>query len=134
VKTQSFLTLRTAGMPAIQAFTFSHLSRDPESAAMVYDEYQQKLADELDRMNGAEEGELPLSENDTVDPLSADSVAASGGSGEEDGGGGSGKNEQKWAICPVCGKRFIKKEDKQIYDSLSCSNRARRDNGVGFRR
>ena len=45
VKTQSFSTLRTSGMPAIQAFTFSHLSRDPESDAIVYDEYQQKLAD-----------------------------------------------------------------------------------------
>ena len=56
VKTQSFSTLRTSGMPAIQAFTFSHLSRDPESDAIVYDEYQQKLADELDRLNGVSDG------------------------------------------------------------------------------
>ena len=38
------------------------------------------------------------------------------------------------AICPVCGKRFIKHEDKQIYDSKSCANKARRDNGIGYRR
>lgn len=135
VKTQSFSTLRTSGMPAIQAFTFSHLSRDPESDAIVYDEYQQKLADELDRLNGVSEG-LPLNEDDTVNPASPGGVAAQAeaettGSGA---GGGSGRNEGKWAICPVCGKRFMKHEDKQIYDSKSCANKARRDNGIGFRR
>lgn len=135
VKTQSFSNLRTSGMPAIQAFTFSHLSRDPESDAMVYDEYQQKLADELDRLNGVTEG-IPLDENDTVNPTNPDGIKAQA-EGEETsgGGGGSGGREQgKWAICPVCGKRFQKRDDKQIYDSLSCSNKARRDNGVGFRR
>ena len=137
VKTQSFSTLRTSGMPAIQAFTFSHLSRDPESDAIVYDEYQQKLADELDRLNGVAEG-LPLDENDTVNPESPEAVKAAGGIEEETassgGGGGSGNTKGKWAICPVCGKRFQKHEDKQIYDSLSCANKARRDNGIGFRR
>lgn len=134
VKTQSFSTLRTSGMPAIQAFTFSHLSRDPESDAIVYDEYQQKLAEELDRLNGVAEG-LPLDENDTVNPTSTDGVAAQAeietGSG---GGDNSGDGGGKWAICPVCGKRFQKREENQIYDSLSCSNRARRNNGVGFGR
>jgi len=134
VKTQSFSTLRTSGMPAIQAFTFSHLSRDPESDAMVYDEYQQKLADELDRLNGVTEG-IPLDENDTVDPSSPDGIRAQA-EGETSGNGNEGgvKREAKWAICPVCGKRFQKRDDKQIYDSLSCSNKARRDNGIGFRR
>ena len=134
VKTQSFSTLRTSGMPAIQAFTFSHLSRDPESDAMVYDEYQQKLADELDRLNGVTDG-LPLNENDTVDPSSQEGVVAQA-EAEEDGSGdsSSGSERGKWAICPVCGKRFIKKEDKQIYDSIACVNKARRDNGIGFRR
>ena len=136
VKTQSFSTLRTSGMPAIQAFTFSHLSRDPESDAMVYDEYQQMLADELDRMNGIGEDGVPLNNDDTVNPNSRDGITAQAGA-EEDGsggGGGGGSEKGKWAICPVCGKRFQKREDKQIYDSLSCSNKARRDNGVGFRR
>lgn len=48
VKTQSFSTLRSAGMPAIQAFTFSKLSKDPESDAITYDAYQEQQAEELD--------------------------------------------------------------------------------------
>ena len=132
VKTQSFSTLRTSGMPAIQAFTFSHLSRDPESDAIVYDEYQQKLADELDRLNGVSEG-LPLDEDDTVNPTSPGGIEAQAESGAG-ASGGPGKNEGRWAICPVCGKRFLKHEDKQIYDSKACANKARRDNGIGFRR
>lgn len=48
VKTQSFSTLRSAGMPAIQAFTFSKLSKDPESDAITYDAYQEQKAEELD--------------------------------------------------------------------------------------
>lgn len=135
VKTQSFSSLRTSGMPAIQAFTFSNLSRDPESDAIVYDKYQQKLADELDRLNGVGGDDIPLNENDTVNPTSPGGITAQA-EAEEGGSGGSGGGSEKgkWAICPVCGKRFQKKEDKQIYDSLSCANKARRDNGIGFRR
>ena len=134
VKTQSFSTLRTSGMPAIQAFTFSHLSRDPESDAIVYDEYQQKLAEELDRLNGVAEG-LPLDEDDTVNPTSPGGVSAQAESDAgASGGGSSGDHGGKWAICPVCGKRFQKHEDKQVYDSKACANKARRDNGIGFRR
>lgn len=48
VKTQSFSTLRSAGCPSIQAFTFSKLSKDPESDSMVFDAYQEEKADELD--------------------------------------------------------------------------------------
>ena len=48
VKTQSFSTLRSAGCPSIQAFTFSKLSKDPESDSMVFDAYQETKADELD--------------------------------------------------------------------------------------
>ena len=132
VKTQSFSTLRTSGMPAIQAFKFSHLSKDPESDAIVYDDYQQMLADELDRLNGVTEG-LPMTEDETVNPATPEGVTAQA---EGEGGGGSkGEgSEGKWAICPVCGKRFQKREDKQIYDSIACANKARRDNGIGFRR
>ena len=123
VKTQSFATLRTAGMPAIQAFKFSHLSRDPESDSIVYDDYQQMLADELDRLNGVTE-KVPLKEDDTTDPTSADGIeaqAAGGGSGDA---GGEKKGE--WAICPVCGKRFQKKDPNQKYSSIACANKARR--------
>ena len=48
VKTQSFSTLRAAGMPSIQAFTFSKLSKDPESDSMTFDAYQEEKATELD--------------------------------------------------------------------------------------
>ena len=133
VKTQSFSTLRTSGMPAIQAFAFSHLSRDPESDAMVYDEYQQKLADELDRLNGVGEG-LPLDEDDTVNPTSEEGVEAQANVEGGSSGGNGDKSEGQWAICPVCGKRFQKKESNQVYDSIACANKARRDNGIGFRR
>ena len=128
VKTQSFATLRSAGMPAVQAFKFSHLSRDPEGDAIAYDDYQEKLAEELDRMNGVggEEG-VPLKEDETVDPTSAEGIQAQA-EGEESSGGSqnSGNGKGSWAQCPVCGKKFIKKEANQIYDSLSCANRGRR--------
>ena len=134
VKTQSFSTLRTSGMPAIQAFTFSHLSRDPESDAIVYDEYQERLAEELDRLNGVQEG-IPLNEDDTVNPATPEGIEAQAeAEGGSSGGGGGGGSQGQWAICPVCGKRFQKREDKQVYDSIACANKARRDNGIGFRR
>ena len=125
VKTQSFSTLRTSGMPAIQAFTFSHLSRDPESDAIVYDEYQQKLADELDKLNGVTDSEIPLNEDDTTDPTSADGIQAQA---EAEGADNKSHDERKgeWAICPVCGKRFQKKEPNQVYSSIACANKARR--------
>ena len=128
VKTQSFSSLRTSGMPAIQAFTFSHLSRDPESDAIVYDEYQEKLAEELDRLNGIT-GEdtnadgVPLNEDSTENPTTPDGIQASAGASEKEKSSGS---TGQWAICPVCGKRFIKKEPNQIYNSIACANRARR--------
>ena len=124
VKTQSFATLRTAGMPAIQAFRFSHLSKDPESDAILYDDYQQMLADELDRLNGVAE-DVPLKEDDTTDPTTADGIeaqAAAGGSGDP----GSGEKKGEWAICPVCGKKFQKKDPNQKYSSIACANKARR--------
>ena len=123
VKTQSFSTLRTAGMPAIQAFKFSHLSRDPESDAIVYDDYQQMLADELDRLNGVSE-DVPLKEDDTTDPTTTDGIEAqAAGDGGEPG---DGEKKGEWAICPVCGKRFQKKEPGQKYSSIACANKARR--------
>ena len=124
VKTQSFMTLRTAGMPAIQAFIFSQLSRDPESDAMVYDEYQEKLAEELDRLNGVTE-DIPLKEDDTVNPATKDGIQAQAGS-DAGSGGDSGEKKGEWAICPVCGKRFQKKEPNQKYSSIACANKARR--------
>ena len=131
VKTQSFSTLRTAGMPAIQAFTFSHLSRDPESDAIVYDEYQQMLADELKEMNEAAEG-VPLREDDTVNPTGTDGIQAQANG--EVGGSSSGSKQGEWAICPVCGKRFQKKSPDQKYSSIACANKARKNQGITFGR
>jgi len=126
VKTQSFATLRSAGMPSVQAFKFSHLSRDPESDAIMYDDYQQMLADELDRLNGVgEEGEIPLKEDDTTDPTSVEGIQAQA-EADEQSQQKQGSKKGNWAICPVCGKKFIKKESNQVYDSLSCANRGRR--------
>jgi len=127
VKTQSFATLRSAGMPAVQAFKFSHLSRDPESDAMAYDDYQNMLAKELDRLNGVGEGEdVPLNENDTTDPTTPDGIKAQAEGGEGDAKPAREAKKGEWAVCPVCGKKFIKKEANQVYDSLSCANRGRR--------
>lgn len=50
VKTQSFSTLTSAGCPPIQAFTFSKLSKDPESDAITYAAYQEEKAAELDNL------------------------------------------------------------------------------------
>ena len=125
VKTQSFATLRSAGMPAVQAFKFSHLSKDPESDAIMYDDYQEMLAEELDRLNGVQsEDGIPLKEDDTTDPTSPDGIKAQAEGDDAPKSGDSRKGQ--WAQCPVCGKKFIKKEANQIYDSLSCANRGRR--------
>ena len=109
-------------MPAVQAFKFSHLSRDPESDAIAYDDYQKMLADELNRLNGIGEEEMPLQEDDTVNPASAEGIQAQAEGEEHSRSSETGQ----WARCPVCGKQFIKKSANQIYDSLSCSNRCRR--------
>ena len=50
VKTQSFSTLTAAGCPPIQAFTFSKLSKDPESDALTFEAYQEEKAEELDEV------------------------------------------------------------------------------------
>lgn len=122
VKTQSFSTLRTSGMPAIQAFTFSHLSRDPEKDALEYDKYQERLAEELDRLNGVANDGIPLNEDDTTDPTTAEGIQAEAGADEHAGE----QKKAQYAICPVCGKRFVKKEPNQVYDTRSCANRGRR--------
>lgn len=116
VKTQSFSTLRSAGMPAIQAFTFSHLSRDPESDAIIYDAYQEELAQRLDENNGIlTEKSLRDDEIDARDEMT-DAAAED----EESG------TDEMYGICPICGKRFKKSYPGQQYNSIACANRARR--------
>ena len=112
VKTQSFSTLRSAGMPAIQAFTFSHLSKDPESDALIYDAYQEELALRLDAENGV------LTEEDEEENSESEYVASTDSSGQEEDG--------DTGVCPVCGRRFKKTYPGQQYDSIACANKARK--------
>ena len=130
VKTQSFQNLRTAGCSSIQAFRYSHLSPDPESDAIAYDEYQEKLAEALREMN-AQQNDVPLKEDGTTDPTSPRGIEAQSESNASGGGGGK---KGDWAKCPVCGKTFQKKNANQKYDSVSCANKARGSNGINWGR
>ena len=47
VKTQSFTTLMSAGVPPIQAYTISGMVTDPEAAAIGYEEYQKEREEAL---------------------------------------------------------------------------------------
>lgn len=119
VKTQSFSTLRTAGMPAIQAFTFSQLSRDPESDAMVFDDYQEERAAALDALAGAggTGGDTDASSVGTVTNLTGNSIT------------GTGHPKNSTGVCPVCKRSFIKKTNNQIYDRPECREKAHQGNG-----
>lgn len=117
VKTQSFSTLRSAGMPAIQAFTYSHLSKDPESDALIYDAYQEELAMRLDENNGIMTEENLRDEEIATREEQADAAAAP----QEESG-----SDEMYGICPICGKRFRKTYPGQQYNSIACANRARR--------
>lgn len=118
VKTQSFSTLRAAGMPAVQAFTFSHLSKDPESDAMVYDAYQEEQAQELDALSGAGSG---------ADALNG------GGNVRRGNITGPGHPRNSTGVCPVCKRTFQKHANNQIYDRSECREKANRrgDDGGG---
>lgn len=121
VKTQSFNTLRAAGMPAIQAFTYSHLSRDPESDAIIYDTYQEELARRLDEQDGL------LTEKDLRDEArDAQEEGTEELDAEAQGGSNQGGNESEYGICPICGKKFHKSYPGQMYNSIACANRGRK--------
>jgi len=113
VKTQSFSTLRAAGAPAIQAFTFSHMSKDPESDAMIYDRYQEEQAAMLDAMTGAGGGGTSGTLN-----------AAGGVTGHNISGKGHPKNAT--GVCPVCHRTFVKRTNNQVYDRAECREKAHR--------
>lgn len=118
-KTQSFSTLRSAGMPSIQAFTFSKLSKDPESDSMVFDAYQEERVDALNKAVGLTGGggnNVNSSSNDEDESENDDD-------GDEQGG--------EYGVCPVCGKKFKKRNGNQIYDRDICRQNARRQKGFG---
>ena len=91
---------------------------------------QEKLAEELDKMNGVAE-EVPLNADETVNPNSVDAIQAQA---NEDDGSGTASKQGEWAICPVCGKRFQKKSPDQKYSSIACANKARKNQGITFGR
>lgn len=114
VKTQSFSTLMAAGMPSIQAFTFSHLSKDPESDSMVFDAYQEEKAALLDAETGA-------------GGTSAGGVTLNGGGNMRNGNiTGSGHPRNSTGVCPVCKRTFQKRANNQVYDRAECREKAKR--------
>ena len=127
VKTQSFSTLRAAGAPAIQAFTYSHLSKDPESDAMVFDDYQEELAQQMDEAVGVQSGGGSVGsvhgsthsfgegeEESASDTLNAEGNLRHGNIS------GSGHPRSATGVCPVCGRTFKKRTNNQIYDRPEC--------------
>ena len=116
VKTQAFASLRGAGMPAIQAFTFSNLSRDPESDALVYDAYQEEQARQLDA-----EANLPTDEGEDINASVVESGSATAT--------GTGHPQAATGICPVCGRSFKKKTNNQIYDRPECRRKGKNRQG-----
>ena len=120
-KTQSFSTLRSAQMPAIQAFKFSRLSKDPESDAMLFDAYQEERAKELDAMNGVGGGSAGSAGGATVSyGDSTDDEQAYSGSIT-----GTGHPQGKTAVCPVCHRTFMKRTNNQVYDRAECRRKAK---------
>ena len=67
-KTQSFSTLISAGCPPLQAFSISHVTVDPESAAIMYEQYQKEREDTLNALpetvRVAQQSNLDGSESD----------------------------------------------------------------------
>ena len=122
VKTQSFATLRSAGMPSIQAFMYSHLSKDPESDALQYDAYQEELAAQLDAMTaaGSVSGGGGVSST-----LNAEGNLRHGNIS------GTGHPKNATGVCPVCGRQFKKRTNNQIYDRPECREKASK-RGEGY--
>ena len=117
-KTQSFSTLRSAGMPSIQAFKFSHLSNDPESDSMEFDAYQEEREEMLNASVGAS------ASSNSVNSYGNDENESSDDEDSETEGGNYG-------VCPVCGRRFKKRNGNQVYDREECRQIARRQKGIG---
>ena len=121
VKTQSFASLHGAGMPPIQCFTFSHLSRDPESDALVYDAYQEELAKQLD----AQANVPPEPDDGDGGDVNATIVDAGAATAT-----GTGHPKDSTGICPVCGRTFKKKTNNQVYDRPECRRKGKNRQGI----
>ena len=119
VKTQSFSTLRSAGVTPLQAFKYSHLGQDPESDAMAYEAYQV-------------EREEALNDISTIGGGNSSSVTSydSDDSSEEDDSESSSSGSESYAVCPVCKRRF-KRKGNQVYDRDECRRIAQRQKRTG---
>lgn len=122
VKTQSFSTLRSAGMPSIQAFTFSKLSKDPESDAMVFDAYQEEREEALNAAST-----IGGAGGSSSTDYSEESEAEESGDSEDSGSSGS----NAYGMCPVCKRRF-KRKGNQVYDRDECRRIAQRQKRGGM--
>lgn len=122
VKTQSFSTLRSAGMPSIQAFTFSKLSKDPESDAMVFDAYQEEREEALNAAST-----IGGTGGGSSTDYSEESEAEESGDSEDSGSSGS----NSYGVCPVCKRRF-KRKGNQVYDRDECRRIAQRQKRGGM--
>lgn len=126
VKTQSFMNLRSAGCPAIQAFKFSKLSMDPESDAQEYNDYQEARAAQLDALTNTSGPQMMGAE----DPEEA-GLGVSGTAGADTTSGAEGDaDDDRYGICPICGKRFLKSSNAQKYDSYVCRRKAQKASRV----
>lgn len=118
VRTQSFTTLRAAGMPSLQAFTFSKLSKDPESDAQAFDAYQEERAETLNQS-------VTLTQNSTTE-YGNDSEEADENADDiiDEGKTGTGHPKASYGVCPVCKRNFKKRVNNQIYDRAECRRKA----------
>ena len=131
-KTQSFSTLISSGCPPIQAFTFSRLSRDPESDAITFEGYQEERIELLSQTAAANAGmmngddEFAGQDDDEEEDTGGDDVTVSDG----DEGSNDVEDDERSAVCPICGRRFEKSNPHQKYDSVRCRNKANRNSRI----
>lgn len=114
-KTQSFSTLKNAGCSPIQCFKYSHLGQDPESDALVFEAYQAEREDQLNEFAGAS----------VKTATSETSYGEDDAETEDENSGGT------MGVCPVCGRKFKKRNGNQIYDREECREIARKQKGFG---
>lgn len=125
-KTQSFQTLRSAGCTSLQSFKYSHLSQDPESDAIEYDEYQAEREESLNMASGLGTSGSGASITEYPEGEEEEDTAP-----EDDGDDTEGEESGTWATCPVCKRRFKKKNGRQVYDRAECRKIAMRSKRSG---
>ena len=126
VKTQSFSTLRSAGCPSIQAFKFSKLSKDPESDAKQFDDYQEEQAAKLDALAGVGAGDA--GDDGSSGGGGSESLASASSSSTSATVEGTGHPKNSIGICPICHRSFKKTANNQKYDRAECREKAKNAN------